>query len=58
MTKLRISRRMTARLLQSHYGIATAEAFYQHAFHEPSVTFLTALGLKKDSELEKLVEHG
>jgi hypothetical protein len=47
----------SARLLESRYGIATAEAFYEHAMHEPQ-GLLTALGLKKTvlDHLIKLVE--
>jgi hypothetical protein len=45
----------SARLLESRYGIATAEAFYEHALHEPR-GLRTALGLKKEAELDKLVK--
>ena len=45
----------SARLLESRYGIATAEAFYEHALHEPR-GLRTALGLKKEAELDKLIE--
>jgi hypothetical protein len=45
----------SARLLESRYGIATAEAFYEHALREPK-GLRTALGLKKKADLEKLVK--
>jgi len=45
----------SARLLESRYGIATAEAFYEHALHEPS-GLRTALGLKKGAELDQLIK--
>ena len=45
----------SARLLESRYGIATAEAFYEHALHE-SHGLRTALGLKKKVELDKLIK--
>jgi hypothetical protein len=45
----------SARLLESRYGIASAEAFYEHALHEPD-GLRTALGLKKAADLEKLVK--
>ena len=44
----------SAQLLESRYGIATAEAFYEHALHEPR-GLRTALGLKK-AELDKLIK--
>jgi hypothetical protein len=44
----------SARLLESRYGIATAEAFYEHAIHEP-LGLRTALGLKKKADLDKLI---
>jgi hypothetical protein len=45
----------SARLLESRYGIATAEAFYEHAIHEPQ-GLRRALGLDKKADLEKLVK--
>ncbi len=45
----------SAQLLESRYGIATAEAFYEHALHEP-VGLRTALGLKKKTDLDKLIK--
>ena len=45
----------SAQLLESRYGIATAEAFYEHALHEPH-GLRTALGLKKKADLDKLVK--
>ncbi len=45
----------SAQLLESRYGIATAESFYEHALHEPS-GIRTALGLKKKAELDKLIK--
>jgi hypothetical protein len=44
-----------AQLLESRYGIATAEAFYEHALHEPQ-GLRTALGLKTKTDLDKLVK--
>jgi hypothetical protein len=44
----------SARLLESRYGIATAEAFYEHALHEP-LGLRTALGLKKKADLDQLI---
>jgi hypothetical protein len=44
----------SARLLESRYGIATAEAFYEHALHEPR-GLRTALGLKKKADLDQLI---
>jgi hypothetical protein len=45
----------SARLLESRYGIATAEAFYEHALHEPQ-GLRTALGLKKETDLDELIK--
>jgi hypothetical protein len=45
----------SARLLESRYGIATAEAFYEYALHEPE-GLVTALGLKKKTDLNRLVK--
>jgi hypothetical protein len=45
----------SAQLLETRYGIATAEAFYEHALHEPR-GLRTALGLRKDADLDKLVK--
>jgi hypothetical protein len=45
----------SALLLESRYGIDTAEAFYEHALHEPN-GLRAALGLKKKTDLEKLVK--
>jgi hypothetical protein len=45
----------SARLLESRYGIATAEAFYEHALHEPK-GLITALGLKKKTDLDHLIK--
>jgi hypothetical protein len=45
----------SAQLLESRYGITTAEAFYEHALHEPQ-GLRTALGLKTKPELEKLIK--
>jgi hypothetical protein len=45
----------SARLLESRYGIATAEAFYEHAMHEPQ-GLTTALGLKNRTDLDELVK--
>jgi hypothetical protein len=45
----------SARLLESRYGIATAEAFYEHALHEPK-GLLTTLGLKEAKDLDRLVK--
>jgi hypothetical protein len=45
----------SAQLLESRYGIATAESFYEHALHEPR-GLLTALGLKKKTDLERLIK--
>lgn len=44
-----------AQLLESRYGITTAESFYEHALHEPDA-LRTALGLKKKADLDKLVQ--
>jgi hypothetical protein len=44
----------SARLLESRYGIATAEAFCEHALHEP-LGLRTALGLKTKADLDKLI---
>jgi hypothetical protein len=45
----------SAQRLESRYGIATAESFYEHALHEPH-GLRTALGLKKKADLEKLIK--
>jgi hypothetical protein len=45
----------SAQLLESRYGIATAEAFYEHALQEP-LGLRTALGLKKEADLDKLIK--
>jgi hypothetical protein len=45
----------SAQLLESRYGIATAEAFYEHAIHEPQ-GLRRALGLEKKADLEKLIK--
>jgi hypothetical protein len=45
----------SAQLLESRYGIATAEAFYEHALHEPQ-GLRTALGLKEKADLDKLIK--
>jgi hypothetical protein len=45
----------SARLLVSRYGIATAEAFYEHALHEPQ-GLIAALGLKKKTDLDRLIK--
>ncbi len=45
----------SAELLERSYGIATAEAFYGHALHEHR-GLRTALGFKKDADLDKLVK--
>jgi hypothetical protein len=45
----------SARLLESRYGIATAEAFYEHALHEPQ-GLRKALGLKETTDLDRLVK--
>ena len=45
----------SARLLESRYGIATAEAFYEHALREPQ-GLRTALGLSREADLDKLVK--
>jgi hypothetical protein len=45
----------SAQLLESRYGIATAESFYEHALHEPR-GLRTALGLKKKADLDKLIK--
>jgi hypothetical protein len=44
-----------ARLLESRYGIATAEAFYEHALHEPQGP-IAALGQKKKADLDRLIK--
>ncbi len=45
----------STQLLESRVGIATAEAFYEHAMHEPQ-GLLTALGLKKKTDLDHLIK--
>jgi hypothetical protein len=45
----------SARPLESRYGIATTEAFYEHALHEPHGLRM-APGLKKEAELDKLIK--
>ncbi len=45
----------SARVLESRYGIATAEAFYEHALHEPH-GLLKALDLKKKTDLDQLIK--
>jgi hypothetical protein len=45
----------SARLLENRYGIATAEAFYEHAMHEPQ-GLAAALGLKKRTDLDDLIK--
>jgi hypothetical protein len=45
----------SARLLESRYGIATAEAFYEHALHEPQ-GLVAALALKKKTDLDRLIK--
>jgi hypothetical protein len=45
----------SAQLLESRYGIATAEAFYEHAVHEPR-GLCAALGFDKVTDLDSLIK--
>lgn len=45
----------SARILETRYGIATAESFYEHAVREPG-GMRTALGIETKADFDRLVK--